>query len=111
MTEPKARDDANTSIVRVLLSLAANLDWLLQQLDVKNASVKGDLEEVYMELPLGFDEASRDENVCILRKSLYGLKQSPRTEFGRFTRVIRQLGYQQAQTDHRCTTNIRVVRL
>lgn len=43
-------------MVRVL-SLAANLDWPLYQLDVKNVFLNGDLEkEVSMELPQGFDE-------------------------------------------------------
>lgn len=31
--------------VIVLLSFAANLDWPLQQLDVKNAFLNGDLKE------------------------------------------------------------------
>ncbi|RVW63346.1 Retrovirus-related Pol polyprotein from transposon TNT 1-94 [Vitis vinifera] len=45
----------NSILLRVLLSLAANLDWLLNQLDVKNVFLNGDLEkEVYMEIPLGF---------------------------------------------------------
>jgi hypothetical protein len=34
---------AKLNSVRVLLSLAANRDWPLQQLDVKNAYLNGDL--------------------------------------------------------------------
>ena len=36
---------AKLNTVRVLLSIAVNLDWQLQQLDVKNAFLNGDLKE------------------------------------------------------------------
>ncbi|KAK8680671.1 hypothetical protein V6N13_109611 [Hibiscus sabdariffa] len=45
---------AKLVIVRVLLSLAVNLDWNLHQLDVMNAFLNGNLEEeVYMKMPPG----------------------------------------------------------
>ncbi|WJZ83066.1 hypothetical protein VitviT2T_002777 [Vitis vinifera] len=88
--------------VRVLLSLAANLDWPLQQFDMKNAFFHGELsEEVYMDLPPGCMVLEKQcQKVCKLKKSLYGLKQSPRAWFGRFTKSMRAFGYRQSNSDH-----------
>ena len=92
---------AKMSTVRVLLSLAANLNWDLQQYDVKNAFLHGDLEEeIYMEIPPGFEERLGTNKVCKLQKALYGLKQSPRAWFGRFAKVMLAAGYKQSQADH-----------
>lgn len=90
---------AKLNSVRVLLSLAANLDWPLQQLDIKNAFLNGDLEEeVYMDAPPGFGEKFGTK-VCKLNKSLYGLKQSPRVWFEKFTLFVKSQGYTQGQGD------------
>ncbi|GAU31183.1 hypothetical protein TSUD_316080 [Trifolium subterraneum] len=91
---------AKLNTVRILLSLAANLDWPLHQLDVKNVFLNGDLEEeVYMDIPPGFEDRF-GSNVCKLNKSLYGLKQSPRAWFEKFTQSMKKQGYIQGQTDH-----------
>ncbi|KAK3020172.1 hypothetical protein RJ639_046980 [Escallonia herrerae] len=93
---------AKINTVRVLLSLAVNLNWPLQQFDVKNAFLHGDLsEEVYMELPPGCMMPKTDsQKVCKLHKALYGLKKSPRAWFGRFTKSMRAFGYHQSNSDH-----------
>ena len=55
---------AKLNTVRVMLSLLANLDWPLHQLDVKNAFLHGDLEEeVYMDISPGYMAASMTEVV------------------------------------------------
>src|SRR5262249_20478263 len=40
------------------------------------------------------------KQVCKLKKSLYGLKQSPRAWFGRFTKSMKAFGYHQCNSDH-----------
>ncbi|RVW84313.1 Retrovirus-related Pol polyprotein from transposon RE1 [Vitis vinifera] len=53
-----------------------------------------------MEIPPGFEESMAKNQVCKLQKSLYGLKQSPRAWFDRFTKAVLKLGYKQGQADH-----------
>jgi len=66
--------------IRILFSVVVivNMEWLLFQLDVKNAFLYGDLkEQVYMKQPPGY--IAQGENIiCKLKKATYGLKQSPR---------------------------------
>jgi reverse transcriptase-like protein len=92
---------AKLDTIRVLFSIAANLDWPLHQFDVKNAFLHGELqEEVYMEAPPGFTSEFSNREGCRLKKALYGLKQSPRAWFGRFTSAMRRFGYRQSHSDH-----------
>ena len=72
--------------VRLFISMADTYNWDLHQLDIKNAFFHGDLqEEVCMEQPVGFVAQGEIERVCRIRKSLYGLKQSPCAWFGKFS--------------------------
>ena len=91
---------AKMNTVRVLIALAANFDWDLLQYDVKNAFLNGDLEEeVYMKLPPGYYK-SEDSVICKLKKSIYGLKQSPKAWFDKFSGSLRDMGYYQCYNDH-----------
>jgi len=92
---------AKMSTVRTLVSCAANFGWPLYQLDVKNAFLHGELqEEVYMEIPPGLSIPEVAGKVCKLKKSLYGLKQSPRAWFDRFKRALCAMKYIQCNGDH-----------
>ena len=75
--------------IRLLLSMATMQSWPLYQLDIKNVFLHGDLaKEVYMEQPPGLVAQGEYGLVCRLCRSLYGLKQSPRALFGRFSSMV-----------------------
>lgn len=86
--------------IRILLALVASYDLELEQLDVKTAFLHGDLEEViYMEQPEGFKQPETEELVCKLKKSLYGLKQSPRQWYKRFDSFMIRIGFNRCEYD------------
>lgn len=85
---------AKLNTIRILLSLAANSNWLLYQLDVKNAFLNEKLEDkVYMHQPLRFEKSLGSQIVCKLKMSLYDLKQFLWAWFDRFSTLFRNLGY------------------
>ncbi|RDX80698.1 Copia protein, partial [Mucuna pruriens] len=92
---------AKITIIRLLLAMAAICHWLFHQLDIKNIFLHGDLdEEIYMEQPPDFVALGKSGIVCKLHKSLYGLKQSLRAWFGRFSQVVQNFRMTRSETDH-----------
>jgi Reverse transcriptase (RNA-dependent DNA polymerase) len=80
--------------IRVTLSLALNLNWTLRQLDVSNAFLNGDLnEQVFMQQPQGFIDPTNPDFVCLLHKSLYGLRQAPRAWFEKLSSTLLSFGF------------------
>jgi hypothetical protein len=66
--------------LRAFLSTCAADNHSLRCLDIFNAFLLSELEEpMYMELPPGkrFDECRKNDEVCVLRKGIYGLRTSP----------------------------------
>ncbi|KAH9668792.1 Integrase catalytic domain-containing protein [Citrus sinensis] len=57
-------------------------------------------EEIYMLQLEGFAEKEKENLVCRLNKSLYGLKQTPRYWYKRFDSFIMSLGYNRLSSDH-----------
>ena len=73
---------ARYSSIRLILALASHYNWELHQMDVRTAYLNGELDvPIYMRAPDGLEPHQSDlstDRVCLLIKSLYGLKQSGR---------------------------------
>ncbi|KAH9753635.1 hypothetical protein KPL71_015142 [Citrus sinensis] len=80
--------------IRILLSIAAVLDYEIWQMDVKTAFLNGHLEEnIYMQQPDGFIQKGQQHMVCKLQRSIYGLKQASRSWNIRFDQAIKSFGF------------------
>ena len=53
-----------------------------------------------MEQPPGFVAQEESSLICKLRRSLYGLKQSPQAWFSRFSSMVQEFCMIQSTTDH-----------
>ncbi|WZZ70893.1 hypothetical protein YC2023_082263 [Brassica napus] len=92
---------AKLHTIRIVLSLAVNLEWELWQMDVKNAFLQGELEdEVYMYPPPGLEHLVQPGNVLRLKKAIYGLKQSPRAWYNKLSTTLNGRGFKKSELDH-----------
>jgi hypothetical protein len=100
---------AKLTSIRFILSIVVSFDLEVEQMDVKTTFLHGDLEEeIYMKQPEGFVVKGKKELVCKLKKSLYGLKQSPRMWYQKFDTYILGLGFVRSKVDH-CVYSKRLV--
>ena len=86
--------------IRTIIALAARDDLMLHQMDVTTAFLNGTLEEdVFMKQPEGFVVKGKEEKVCKLKKSIYGLKQSPRCWNVTLHSRLTEIGFTQSKSD------------
>lgn len=86
--------------LRLLLALSVKHGLKLHQVDVATAFLNGTLEEeVFMKQPEGFEVKGKEHLVCRLKKSIYGLKQSPRCWNAALDNQLKQMGFTQSQND------------
>ena len=70
---------ARLEAIRMLLAFACFEDFVLYQMNVKNAFLNSFInEEVYVEQPSGFQSFNFPNHVFKLKKTCYGLKQAPK---------------------------------
>ena len=98
----------NWNIIRLILILTAQLGLKTKQVDYTAAFVHADIDKppgydeitpeqqrrqgVFIEMPRGFKQEGK---VLKLKKSLYGLKQSPRNFFNHLKTNLIKVGFEQ----------------
>ena len=86
--------------LRTLIALAIQNGLKLHQIDVTTAFLNGELkEEVFMKQPEGFIVKGQEHLVCRLKRSIYGLKQSPRCWNSALDSQLKKMGFIQADSD------------
>lgn len=89
-----------TATIRSVLHVATIKGCKIKQLDVENAFLHGELKEtVYMKQPPGLEDPEKPGSICKLKKAIYGLRQSPRAWFDKFSTFLIELGFRCTHAD------------
>ena len=84
--------------IRAILSLIPKEKLIVRQMDVKGAYLNGTLKErVYMRQPEGYEDGT--DRMCLLIKTLYGLKQAGREWNIEFDDKMKKHGFVQLLSD------------
>ncbi|GJQ90271.1 putative ribonuclease H-like domain-containing protein [Tanacetum coccineum] len=93
---PVARIEA----IRLFLSYASFMNFLVYQIDVKSAFIYGTIEEeVYVSQPPGFVDPEFPEKVYKVEKALYRLHQAPRAWYDTLSTYLMDYGFYRGQID------------
>ncbi len=84
----------------MIVGFAVRNGLKVHQLDVTTAFLNGKLDEdVYMHQPEGYTTEGSSNLVCKLKRSMYGLKQSPRCWNAVNDEYLKELGFLQSNSD------------
>jgi hypothetical protein len=84
--------------LRAILALVSKKKLKVQQMDVKGAYLNGILKEkLHMKQPEGFEDGT--DRICLLIKTIYGLKQAGREWNKQLDDKLKQHGYKRLRSD------------
>ena len=85
----------NLTTLHILLVIGIKNDYYLSNIDINTAYLNAPLkEQIYMKLPPGFFYKERENNkVLLLKRSLYGLKQSAYEWYNTLKKALEKLKF------------------
>nr|GEU72520.1 hypothetical protein [Tanacetum cinerariifolium] len=91
---------ARIEAIRLFLSYASFMGFMVYQMDVKSAFLYGTIEEeVYVCQPPGFEDPDHPDKVYKVIKALYGLHQAPRAWYETLATYLLENGFQRGTID------------
>ena len=93
---------AKIESIRLLLAIAAILDWEIHVIDVDSAFLNSTMPEdqtVYLSQPPGYVAEGKEDFVWKLGKALYGLKQSGHLWYQKLKGILEQIGFHACKSD------------
>jgi hypothetical protein len=98
---------ARLEAICILLAYTSSQKMKLFQMDVKSAFLNGFInDEVYVEQPPSFEDATYPNHVYWLHKALYGLKQAPRAWYERVRDFLIEAGFKIGRGENTLFTKI-----
>ena len=86
--------------MQLILAFAFYSSLKIHQLDVQSAFLNGMLAEViHVEQTDCFSTLGKDDQVYLITKAVYGLKQPPRAWYDRINNHLIQLGFSRIQSE------------
>jgi hypothetical protein len=91
---------SSMSTIRTILTVAAQCDWEIHQVDIKSAYLHAEVKEnIYMCPPPGYLRPEDKGKVLKLLRSLYGLKQAGFEWSEELAKVFLEIGFMHSQVD------------
>ena len=75
------------------MHVITHLGWKIHHMDVKSTFLNGEIHEVYVKQPKGFEVKGKEHMVYKLYKVLYRLKQAPRAWYSKLDNRLCSLGF------------------
>jgi len=90
---------ARMQTLKILLAYCCQYGLMILQMDVEAAFLNGKIRsEIYVTQPKGYEDGT--DRVCRLDKTLYGLRESPRTWYECLDTYLQDLGFKKSDSDY-----------